>query len=327
MNKKIRLTEAQLRDIISRSFYKITGYVGLEDGIYDIEDRNEIIKYANIVWEIMNKSYASIGGFRSYQSKDDLANLVSLLTICVSNHKIVAVATYRDDLGGQKLNACGTIDGSKEHKDLLKQVIKSDIENLEKYHWVEVSQPIEEWFKELGGNPIPSAMASNLLHKSKNKIELLDDNVHYKRAIGNNPQEIVTKAIYGFKDLHTYDKVMQKLEEYTGFEHYDDFKKSVNHLPKINEDIDYLSNHPDAKISIAMEVIIQFANLYEDGIYEVSPNMYNYLKSSVEYLKCIDCKDKQVVSCLRTGNHFLKIFSIIEMHTYDEASYILSPLM
>ena len=47
---------------------------------------------------------------------------------------------------------------------------KNDMENSEKYHWVEVCPPLGRWFKEEGGNPIPSKLAPGLLHIPKNKI-------------------------------------------------------------------------------------------------------------------------------------------------------------
>ena len=186
MKKQIvYLTEIDLHRIVSNSLYKLLGRVPLDNGIYNLENREDIIQYAPTIWKIMVNSYSKLDGFRSYRNKNDMANSVSLATICVQNHKIVAAAIYRDNIGGQKLNGCGTIDGSEKSKDLLRQVIKDDIENLQKWHWVEVSYPLEKWFKEMNGNPIPSNMAASLLHKSKSKITPLEDGVHYKRQIAN----------------------------------------------------------------------------------------------------------------------------------------------
>lgn len=320
------ITEAEIRQMIRNIFSKITGYVPLKDGIYEFEDKENISKYSNIVWEIMESSYRNLGGFKTYRNKNDLVQFTSLLILCVLNHKVVAAAIYRDDLGGQKLNGCGTIDGKQEHKEMLKQVIRSDIENLNKWHWVEVSHPLEKWFKEMGGNPIPSQMVPNLLHKSKSKIEFMPDNVHYKRQIANDVDNTYVKAIYGFKDPHTYKKVMAKLEQYTGFQEYNDFKNHINSLPKITEEIDYLNNYPDRKVATAMEVIIQFGNLYGDGIYDVSPRMYTWLKNAVQLLGQSKTQDKKIKSFYEKGCAYLKIFKPIIMYTFDDADYILGPL-
>lgn len=111
-----------------------------------------------------------------------------------------------------------------------------------------------------------------------------------------------------------------------------DFIEYMTHQPEILllemfGEIDYLSNHSDENIAIAMEVVIQFANLYEDGIYEVSPKMYDYLESSVNYLQSVDCKDKPVESSLQNGAYFLRVFRVAEIHTNDEISDILLPPM
>lgn len=326
--EKIILTEIEIgnivRNIVNRIFK--TNYVPFVDGVYDIDERNEMKKYSSIIWNIMQASYLKLGGFKSYRNKDEMINTISLLTICVLKNKIVAAAIYRDDLGGQKLNGCGTIDGSPESKRLLRQVIRDDIDNLQKWHWVEVSYPLEKWFKELNGNPIPSQMAANLLHKSRNKIIPLGDGVHYQRQIGIDVNDVVTKAIYGFKDQSTYDKVMKRLEEYTGFDSYDNFKNYINSQFEINEETEYLSNHPNEEVLIAIEMIIQLGNLYEEGLYEISPKMYDLLKDALNVLQNTQDKTKQVLSCIRSGSQYLKSFSVIQMHTYDEADYIMAPL-
>lgn len=313
-----------VRNIVNKVFNR--NKINLSDGVYEIEDRDKINQYSSIVWMIMQNSYSKLGGFKSYKTKEEMANIISLLTICVLRNKIVAAAIYRDDLGGQKLNGCGTIDGRRESKDMLRKAIQSDIENLQKWHWVEVSYPLEKWFKELNGNPIPSQMAARLLHKSKSKITCLEDGVHYQRQLGVGEGNIVTKAIYGFKDKNTYDIVMKRLEEYTGFDSYDDFKNNINSSPRITEDIDYLSNNQNEKVSEAIEIIIQFGNLYEDGCYEVSPKMYEYLKYALDVLQNTEDKNQQILSCIRSGRQYLKSFLVLQMHTYNEADYLLAPL-
>lgn len=327
-NSNILITESTFRNIIRNVLNKVLmrRQVPLADGIYEFEDRNEIKKYSSIVWDIMQKSYSKLGGFKSYKSKEDMENLVSLMVICVLNKQVVASAIYRDDLGGQKLNGCGTIDGRLESKKMLKQVIQNDIQHFQKWHWVEVSYPLEEWFKEFNGSPIPTQLVASLLHKNKRKILPLNDGVHYKRQIGKDSENLVTKVIYGFKDKSTYDKVMDKLEEYTGFSSYEEFKNHINSLPKLKEEIESLSNHPNKEVSIAMEIIIQFGNLYEDGIYDISPRMYDYLKLALQTLQNEQEKNRQIESLIRVGTQYLKTFNVLQIHTYDEAEYLLAPL-
>ena len=323
----IKITESDIRNSIKNTFNRIFNKTGLSDGIHELTNVEDFKFYSKQIWSILQRSYAPFGGFLTYHTMNDMIMNMSLAIICIQNNKIVACAIYRDDLGGQKLNGCGTCDGSESSKELLRSIIKDDIDNLQKWHWVEVSPPLEKWFKELGGNPIPSDFAAKILHKSKSKIYQLDDNVHYQRVIGNST-EPTTKAIYGFKDLKTYNLVMEKLTELTGFVNYEEFKNKINSSEQLFEDIDMYSNHENKTISVAMEIIIQCGNLYEDGWHEVTPQIYTLLKWAVDILENYsnDDKNTQVNGCLRSGKFYLNYFNVIEVHTIKpKDNYILAP--
>ena len=95
----------------------------------------------------------------------------------MSGKKRIGSAAVRSDLGSEA----------------AKKIIASDIAPYDNWYWVEASGAIEHLFKKLGGNPIPSFLASKFLEKD---VELIDgDPVHYKRAIGIN-KEIFTKMIF-----------------------------------------------------------------------------------------------------------------------------------
>ena len=320
----IQINESDLRGMIKATIMNVFGRVDLSDGTYEFEDENRIKKYSHQVWNILQTAYKPEGGFYSYSSVKDMEKLTSLMVICVKNRRIVACAIYRDDLGGQKLNGCGTIDGSNENKSLLRQIIRDDIENMEKYHWVEVSYPLEKWFKEMGGNPVPAQLAHSLLHKSKSKITILDDNVHYKREIGRDGM-IATKIIYGFSSHSVYEKVMKNLESYTGFDNYAEFKDYVNNLPKINENFDYLDNNENKEVALAMEIVIQIGNLWEDGGRELTPKMHKLLQQSISVLLNCTNKTNQIASLIKHGRYYLDNMDVLECNTTNNFNYIISP--
>lgn len=319
----VSLTEADLHNIVKNAIYRMFNRIPLANGIYEITDESKLKRYSKQIWRILQNSYNTLGGFKSYSDAEEMSNRISLAVIAVSDRKIVACAIYRDDLGGQKLNGCGTLNGTSEQKSLLRSIIKEDIENFQKYHWVEVSYPLEKWFKEMNGNPIPSSLAHKLLHKSKSKIIELGDGVHYKRAIGNT-NEMVTKAIYGFKDETIYNRVVNNLENYCNFNIYDKFKGYVNSLPKINEDIEYIDNHPNKDVALAMEIIIQIGNVWEDGIRELTPSMKEYLIASLTILNRTD-KNKQINALIKNGNYYLNHMEVLECHNYVD--YIIIPAL
>ena len=321
---KIIITEGQIRNIIRNVLNKFSNEINLPDGNYEFVNDADIKKYSKCIWDILQRSYRNLGGFKSYETIDEMTNLISLAIICVRNKEIVACAIYRDDLGGQKLNGCGTIDGSEKNKEILRSIIKEDIENLKKYRWVEVSYPLEKWFKELGGNPIPSAIAHKLLHKGKDKIVDLNDGIHYQREMGKD-KIVVTKAIYGFKSQNVYEMVMNNIEKYTGFETYNEFKSYANTLPKINEDFDYELNHSNKEVSVAMETIIQIGNLWEEGVRELTPNMHVYLENSIRFLTEYPEKNKQILALIKTGTYYYNNMDILKCYTSDDYDYIVKP--
>lgn len=321
---KIILNENYLHKVVSNILTKFIKKVPLSDGIYEFTDDNTISKYSNQIWKILQNSYKTIGGFKSYKNVNEMCNRISLAIIGVQDNMIVACAIYRDDLGGQKLNGCGTLNGSTEQKKILRAIIKDDIENLQKYHWVEVSYPLEKWFKELNGSPIPSSIAYKLLHKSKSKIKEIGDGVHYQRNVGSD-DNFVTKAIYGFKDDTTYQRVMNNIEKYCGFENYDDFKEYANSLPKLDESFNYYDNHHDEEISKSMEVIIQIGNVWDEGWREITPNMKLYLITAITKLNNYQNKNKQIISLIKNGKYYLNNMSVLECH--EAFNYILSPAL
>lgn len=223
-------------DVVNRIFWK----VDLQDGTYELTEIADFNKYAKHIWRILQRSYKKIGGFKTYDSIQDMTNLMSLAIICVRNKRIVACAIYRDDLGGQKLNGCGTIDGSNNSKQLLR----------------------------------------------------------------------------------TIKRVMQKLEEYTGFKTYDEFKDYANSLPKIDEEIDYRINHQDKDIAKAMETIILIGNAWEDGIRELTPNMQRFLKNALALLENYPEKNAQINGLLRVGKYYLNNMEVLSCHPFE---YILYP--
>ena len=180
--------------------------------------------------------------------------------------------------------------------------------------WVEISPPLERWFKEEGGNPIPSKLAPNLLHKSKDRITETGDGVHYIREIGIDG-DVATKVIYGFNSNSTYIKVMSRLEEYTGFKNYDDSKTHINSLPELSEELDYLENHPNKSIAIAMEVVIQIGNLWDDGCRELTPKMRKYLYRALQILQNCKTKNGQIKSLIRNGNYYYRNMDELKMYT------------
>lgn len=85
-------------------------------------------KYVDEVWELLQKSYASIGGIKGsgFTSKEDMMFKIPFWKLYTnSNGKVVAVVMYKDK-EGRKSVAVGT-DGSEEGKKYLRIIKDQDL--------------------------------------------------------------------------------------------------------------------------------------------------------------------------------------------------------
>lgn len=188
------MTEQRLKEIVQESIQKILSESlgNLGEGFKQVSGES-LKPYLNEVWAILQNSYVDIGGFLTYKNEKELLSKASLVTLHFLGNNVDVCAVYTAYLGGQKLVGCGTKNKTSDEKDMLKKIIKDDIDDYSQWHWAEVSPPLEYWFKKLGGTMIPNIYTSGLLNK---KIEFGNDGYHYIRAIGKD-QVQVEKVIYG----------------------------------------------------------------------------------------------------------------------------------
>lgn len=91
-----------------------------------------------------------------------------------------------------------------------------------------------------------------------------------------------------------------------------------NELPRINEGFDYLDNHPNEKVALAMEVVIQIGNAWDDGIRELTPSMKKHLLESIAILNRVTDKNSQINGLIRNGDYYLKHMNVLEHHNYED---------
>lgn len=140
-------------------------------------------QYLDIVWDMLQKSYSKIGGFKSSATPEDLIKETSLWKLVRKNGKIVAVSLYSDKYG-RKCIASGT-DGSPEGKAALMQTWLDDTK--QNRAWGEVSGAAEHIKVKQGMKPIPNKYVAAILRKDI--INYNPDGYHYTRLIGGEPHE------------------------------------------------------------------------------------------------------------------------------------------
>lgn len=178
----------------------------LIERILNLHTPEEKAKYADQVWDLLQKAYQKMGGFKSAVNKEELIANPGYWKVVKRGDKITAVNLYRKipQTRTFKVYASGadteldkdtgeyraTEQGKRDYKDIK----KADI--TQKRSWAEVSGPAAAFVKRLGAKPIPNKYAEYLTGK-----EILDynnDGIHYTRLIMGEPHE---KAMYGFVGL------------------------------------------------------------------------------------------------------------------------------
>jgi len=165
--------------------------------------KDQIAPYIDDIWNILQKSYAPIGGFRTAASKEDLLNKVDFAKLARKNGKIVAAAVYKDK-HGRKTVGIG-FDGTEEGKAAVLRTYLEDVK--QKRAWGEFSGKAEGVMLKYGGIPIPNKYAAQILGKPIK--ELNPDGYHYTREIGGENHE---KIIIGHLNLDLPVKEVLKVK-------------------------------------------------------------------------------------------------------------------
>jgi hypothetical protein len=164
----------------------------LVERVLNLRTPEEKEKYANQVWDVLQASYAEIGGFGTAATIDELIKKFSLWKVVVRNGDVTAVKVYRDQFGRKSVGVGtnGTYQGKKDIKMMMQDDVKTG------RMWVEVSGKPEQLYRKFGAMPIDAKYAEIL---TKHPImSISPDGYHYTRMIAGKPHE---KIIYGVVNL------------------------------------------------------------------------------------------------------------------------------
>lgn len=178
----------------------------LNERVLNLHTKEEKLRYAQEVWDMLQRSYADIGGFKSAGSIEELVDEPGYWKVVRRGDKITAVNIYKrvpktktfktiasateTVYDPEKKRHKATPPGFKDY-----EMVKSADIKL-KRSWSEVSGKAEKMLDRGGAKPIPNKYAELLTDKKI--IELNPDGYHYTRLIHGEPHE---KIIYGFVKL------------------------------------------------------------------------------------------------------------------------------
>lgn len=270
-----------------------------------LSSKEEIDRYSNFVWDMLEKSYEHIGGLQSYRNYSDFKkkNHKILVVIDFNSATLLACATFRRIENSLKMTAIGCSQDDKG-KLALQQIIQHTISELELHYWSEVSGAIEHFFKKHNGFPMPNTMAGKILQIPEKDITISNkDMVHYDRPIGKD-REVFTKMIFGIKSDEIFQQAMNEVENYY------DFMKEVNNM--INESKEF-------KYSIKQSIYI-IENLYrlheENKVNELTPKWADALKESMKTLRK-STKNQTISDYIEYGEYLLSDMQILELNTIN----------
>jgi len=165
----------------------------LETKTVIIDKNTDKSKFGEEVWQILDKSYAKLGGFKSFDSKSHMfADNGMWLLVFDDDENIISSIIFKN-LHGNKLIGLGT-DGQPQGKSELIHVLRN-LKN-EKNFWAEVSGPLEKLFDTLDIPKIENKYVKQLT--GKEIIHYNDDGYHYTRFIAGQPIE---KMIMGYPEI------------------------------------------------------------------------------------------------------------------------------
>lgn len=173
----------------------------------------EMRKYGDIVWKILQKAYEYCGGIKNVDGPEDLIKDTHLWKLYRKDNEIKAVICYTDRKGGRKMCLLGQ-DGSDEGRKMLKKMMEDDFNLKDRQTWVGVSGKAAITALKHGGIPVPSDIAVKFMGPKckpydeywyNRPIKGADGKIenHLKIMVGNPPgyeqieapQELIDKLI------------------------------------------------------------------------------------------------------------------------------------
>lgn len=160
-------------------------------------DNEQRQRYANDVWDILQMSYAPIGGIKGngFNNIKDMIDNIPFWKLCVRNNEVTAVLLYKDKKGRKRV-AMAT-DGSSIGKKDLANMIKDEYKTNRAY--AEISGGSLKFHKKVLGDEfqnilLPSEVALDVY--DADEIDIIDSYT-YKRNING---QWIEKQLVGTMD-------------------------------------------------------------------------------------------------------------------------------
>lgn len=164
----------------------------INEHFVNVFNKNDMSKYADEIWTLLQKSYEYCGGMAGMDSPQQLIDETTMWKLVRRNNKITAGIVYNDKRGGRKMCYCFN-DGTDEGVKDCKKIMQEDSILPERQAWGEFSGKAVSTMFNQGAMPIRADIAQEIM-KDKKFIKIQPDGYYYVREIGGNPH---TKLMMG----------------------------------------------------------------------------------------------------------------------------------
>lgn len=145
-------------------------------------EKDDMRKYADEVWKIVQKSYEYCGGIAGYNNAEDLIADTDMWKMIRRNGKITAAKIYKFKDGYRKCT-CVATDGTEQGKADITKMYIEDAMLKDRKVYGEYSERAVSKALNTGGIPVPAEIAKTIL-KGKEVIPC-EDGWFYERTLGD----------------------------------------------------------------------------------------------------------------------------------------------
>jgi len=291
-----------------------------------VRDPEQIVGYSDTVWDICQRAYRPIGGFKSLSRKEDIGKRVQLLKLVHTadadgNPVIGACALYLDTNEGFKgIGYAGNKGITSDYKECLELIIQDDIAEFTGWYWVEASGAVDSYFMKNHGILIPNIYVSRLLHREMSQEDLLPDGFWYKVRLGLSDPEVYTKRLYGFPNKEAYDSI---ISTYSTLDNFTKLTQDVLQGKIKASDLPKLESEEPVPVDKLKGALWYIFNLDEccvaNDLYEVPPLWIALLKESMDLLYKYHDRyhSTSINNMMRIGEDLTKRLTPLAFHPFE----------
>lgn len=174
--------------------------------------KEEMKKYADQVWELLNDAYQYCGGLKGMNSIEQLIDETNIWKLVRRGNAITAAVTYSTKRGGRKSCYMASEPSERGRHDLF-MILKEDAKLTDREAWCEASGKSVSTKLKNGWTPISNGVAKEIM-KDKHFDKLCDDGYFYVREIGGQKFHKIMLGNYGGRHhIDTDENLVKQIKE------------------------------------------------------------------------------------------------------------------